>query len=272
MREGGCLCGSIRYRLEADPLSSGTCHCQTCRKVASAPHLPFAVFAADQFAVTRGEPAEFKSSVRVTRSFCGQCGSPLTYRTDEKPDRIDVMTCSLDEPATVPPTFHVWASHKLPWECIGDRLPAYETTRSAQIRRTPWSGISTLEIIPFWRDAGRQRWFTKDEGFDAELRGRFAAAHCLAATGNSAVSDATPDDVLALVLLLDQVPRNIYRGTALAYATDPLARTVVRHAVARRLDQLIEPDAATILLHAIPPFGRSQRSGALTATVRCLSS
>lgn len=131
MREGGCLCGAVRYRVEGEPLASGVCHCGTCRKAASAPTLPFVVFHADRFAFTRGEPAEFRSSPPVARAFCGRCGSPLTYRSDDKPGRIDVMTCTLDDPEAFPPAFHVWASHELAWERGADRLPAYSTTRTA---------------------------------------------------------------------------------------------------------------------------------------------
>ena len=67
----------------------------------------------------------------VTRGFCGQCGSPLTYRNDAEPASIDVMTCSLDDPEAFAPGFHVWVGHKLAWERLADGLPAYETTRSA---------------------------------------------------------------------------------------------------------------------------------------------
>ena len=130
-RGGGCLCGAVRYRVAGEPYGSGICHCRTCRRAASAPNLPFLVFARDLFVITQGKPAEFCSSAPVTRSFCGQCGSPLTYRTDDHPDRIDVMTCSLDDPESVPPAFHVWVSHKLAWESVGDRLPAYATTRAS---------------------------------------------------------------------------------------------------------------------------------------------
>ena len=131
MREGGCLCGSVRYRIDGEPIASGICHCRTCRKAASGPNSPFVVLARSQFVLTQGKPVEFRSSPPVTRGFCGACGSPLTYRTDDKPDRMDVMTCSLDDPDAVPPEFHVWASHKLAWECIGDQLPVYATTRTA---------------------------------------------------------------------------------------------------------------------------------------------
>jgi hypothetical protein len=130
MREGGCLCGAVRYRLEGEPSSSGTCHCCTCRKTASAPGLPFVTFMTDQFAFTRGKPVEFRSSALVVRAFCGQCGSPLTYRSAAHPDQLDVMTCSLDDPETWPPSFHLWTSHKLAWEHLADGLPTYATTRT----------------------------------------------------------------------------------------------------------------------------------------------
>ena len=131
MQEGGCLCGAVRYRVEGEPLSSGICHCETCRWAASAPSLPFAVFPADRFAITKGQPAKFHSSPRVTRSFCGLCGSPLTYDNADEPDTIDVMTCSLDAPDAFPPTHHVWVSEKIAWETIADGLPTHATSSQA---------------------------------------------------------------------------------------------------------------------------------------------
>jgi hypothetical protein len=130
MREGGCLCGAVRYRVEGGPIASGICHCRTCRKAASAP--PFVVFSVNAFAITRGEPVQFPSSPGVTRGFCGRCGSQLTYRNNAKPERIDVMTCSLDDPEAFPPEFHVWAIHRLAWDHVTDELPVFETTRAAR--------------------------------------------------------------------------------------------------------------------------------------------
>lgn len=127
--EGGCLCGAVRYRVRGRPATSGTCHCRTCLKTASAPELPYAQFPTAAFQITQGTPTDYRSSAHVTRSFCGRCGSPLTYRHHAKPDWLDVMTCSLDEPDRVPPAFHVWTSHKPAWSVIGDGLPAFETTR-----------------------------------------------------------------------------------------------------------------------------------------------
>lgn len=124
---GGCLCGAIRYKLTEPPSSSGFCHCETCRRTASAPSLPYAGVSFAAFAVTKGDPVSYRSSSRVVRTFCGTCGSPLTYFNEDKPDKIDIMTCSLDHPEMVRPTEHVWVSEKLSWEILGDGLPAYAT-------------------------------------------------------------------------------------------------------------------------------------------------
>jgi hypothetical protein len=124
---GGCLCGAVRYRLTEAPFNSGVCHCETCRRASSSPGLPYAGVSLAAFAVTKGEPATYRSSARVLRTFCGSCGSPLTYFLEDKPDKIDIMTVSLDDPVAFPPTEHVWASEKLAWEVLGDGLPAYAT-------------------------------------------------------------------------------------------------------------------------------------------------
>ena len=94
--------------------------------------LPFVTFPSDRFELTRGKPVDFHSSPMVTRSFCGGCGTPLTYRHQEHADEIDVMTCSLDNPEAFPPSHHIWLSHKLAWIELRDDLPAYESTRSAE--------------------------------------------------------------------------------------------------------------------------------------------
>jgi hypothetical protein len=126
--EGGCLCGAVRYRVHGEPLVSAVCHCRTCRKTASAPTLPFLTFSTRQLVFMRGTVADFHSSSGVTRSFCGRCGSPLTYRNDNETELIDVMTCTLDDPEAFPPAYHVWVSHKLTWVRLADGLPTYDTT------------------------------------------------------------------------------------------------------------------------------------------------
>jgi hypothetical protein len=127
--EGGCLCGAIRYSVSGPALDTGSCHCRTCRRASSAPELPFAQFATSAFAITRGYPARYRSSPEVVRTFCRTCGSPLTYQHNGKPDRLDIMICSLDDPDRLPPAYRVWTSHKPSWAVVGDELPAFATTR-----------------------------------------------------------------------------------------------------------------------------------------------
>lgn len=128
--EGGCHCGSVRYVFDQAPFGSGLCHCSSCRRIASAPGLPFVGVASSSFRFTIGQPVDYASSPGVTRSFCGRCGSPLTYRRDDSPGELDVMTVSLDRAEECPPTFHVWTSEALPWEEAAGDLPAFPRTRN----------------------------------------------------------------------------------------------------------------------------------------------
>ena len=96
-------------------------------------------------------------------------------------------------------------------------------------------------LVAFWRDAGAAKWFDGGPAFDAECRDRFEAAHLAASRGDCAWWNDSPDGALGLQLLLDQIPRNIYRGSAHAFATDGLARRHAREAVAAGLDGECEP-------------------------------
>ena len=93
------------------------------------------------------------------------------------------------------------------------------------------TGVQPGDIIAFWQAAGREKWYAKDDTFDAELRLRFEAAHHAAARGELAAWLDNWQGSLALLLLLDQVPRNIFRGSAHSYATDPLARSLAEVAL-----------------------------------------
>ena len=128
--QGGCACGAVRYAVDGKPTGSGICHCVSCRRTASAPRLAFVGVPSIGFRFTRGIPVDYRSSPGVTRTFCGTCGSPLTYRRDDAPTRLDVFTVSLDQPNAVPPTFHVWVSEALEWDELAGELPTYPRTRN----------------------------------------------------------------------------------------------------------------------------------------------
>jgi uncharacterized protein (DUF924 family) len=92
------------------------------------------------------------------------------------------------------------------------------------------------EIVTFWREAGFERWFKKDEAFDAEITRRFLPTYEAAAAGKLRDWESSAEGALALLILLDQFPRNMFRGDKRAFATDPLARAVTAGALIKGFD------------------------------------
>ena len=101
---------------------------------------------------------------------------------------------------------------------------------------------SSAEVVSFWREAGPDRWFTKDAAFDEQIRGRFSDTYEAAAAGKLSGWEHSAQDALALLILLDQFPRNMFRGDARTFATDPLARAVAAGAIVRGFDSQVPAD------------------------------
>jgi len=111
------------------------------------------------------------------------------------------------------------------------------------------------QVVEFWRDAGPQKWFARDDAFDARFRQQFQDAHFAAARRAREHWLSSADGALALMILLDQFPRNCFRDTAHSYATDGLARHYAMRAVEEGLDlQLVPKLRAFIYL----PFEHSE--------------
>ena len=123
------MCRAVRYRVSGAPTNSMMCHCQSCRRVAAAPVVAWVTFPLAQFQLLRWHPTEFDSSEPVRRTFCGACGTPLTYEHRDRGGFVDVTTCSLDDPSLFPPTHHSWLSHDVVWVRFGDGLPAFQEWR-----------------------------------------------------------------------------------------------------------------------------------------------
>jgi uncharacterized protein (DUF924 family) len=100
--------------------------------------------------------------------------------------------------------------------------------------------VTAEDVVTFWLDAGPDRWFEEDAAFDAAVRERYAATYDDAAAGLLGAWEASPEGALALVIVLDQFPRNMFRGSARSYAADPLAREVTRRALAQGFDRQFE--------------------------------
>jgi len=129
MIEGGCICGAVRYQVPGPPRRVTHCHCLHCRRASGAPIVTWAEFDATGFAFVRGTPREFESRPRVTRQFCGDCGTQLTYRHAADPGTVDVTVASLDEPDSFEPEDHVWCDRELRWLRLQDGLPRFRRSR-----------------------------------------------------------------------------------------------------------------------------------------------
>ena len=114
---------------------------------------------------------------------------------------------------------------------------------------------TTAEVVRFWAEAGPDRWFTKDDAFDAEIRRRFLATHEAAAEGKLASWEHNAEGALALLILLDQFPRNMFRGSARAFATDAQARAITAAALLRGFDAQVP---ATLRAFFYLPFEHSE--------------
>jgi uncharacterized protein (DUF924 family) len=95
------------------------------------------------------------------------------------------------------------------------------------------------EVRSFWREAGPKRWYQVDPTFDDLIRSRFLATWEAAHAGAIAAWEDTAENALALVIVLDQFPRNMFRGQAQAFASDQQARVVAGRAIERHFDQAV---------------------------------
>lgn len=110
---GGCLCGAVRFRLDAPPYEVDYCHCASCRRHTGAPVSVFLDLKRGAVAFTQGAPAYYASSPGVQRGFCGRCGSTLTYETD---DEIHIHIGAMDRPQDFPPHDKpAFPEERLPW-------------------------------------------------------------------------------------------------------------------------------------------------------------
>jgi hypothetical protein len=125
---GHCFCGHVRFAVAGPPLYACFCHCESCRRAAGAAYVPWAVFDKRGFAITSGELAALHSAPGVTRGYCRECGTSLTYESAARAGQVDITITSFDEPSQFSPQSHVWVEDKLPWVVISDGLPQYAKT------------------------------------------------------------------------------------------------------------------------------------------------
>ena len=128
---GHCFCGEVQFKVTGPDMYACHCHCESCRRAAGAPFITWATFARDKLAITSGTIVEHHSTPEVTRGHCGVCGTSLTYEHADRAGQIDITLTSLDDASQIEPRAHIWIQDKVPWLCIDDDLPQYQTTASA---------------------------------------------------------------------------------------------------------------------------------------------
>jgi uncharacterized protein (DUF924 family) len=110
-------------------------------------------------------------------------------------------------------------------------------------------------VVQFWREAGPGLWFAKNDEFDRQFRDRFLNLHEAAVRGDLKEWLSSPYEALALLLLLDQFPRNAFRGSSRMYASDGLAREAAEAAIEAGHDRKVDP---SMQLFFYLPFGHSE--------------
>jgi len=132
LRQGGCLCGAVRFTATGDAGHVNLCHCRMCRKAGGAPVVAWATFPSAQVAFST-PPRWHKSSEAAERAFCPTCGSALAWREFANQGEIDLTVGTFDDADDLKPADHLWMDASIRWLKIDDHLPRYHTTRKGAL-------------------------------------------------------------------------------------------------------------------------------------------
>ena len=127
---GHCLCGRVRFEISSDPLWVGYCHCASCRRHTASPVAAFAGFDENNVKFLLKTPQSYESSPDTWRSFCGNCGSPICYRSRRYPRQIHFYIGVMDQPEQYVPQGHAYFSEHVEWFDTRDGLARHERTGS----------------------------------------------------------------------------------------------------------------------------------------------
>ncbi len=128
MHTGSCLCGVVRYRIDAPITELTHCHCGMCRKAHGAAFATYASVPLEAFHFLSGKDqlGVHHSSEHVTRTFCSHCGSNLQFVDNREHSTLGVAAGTLDSPLPPPPQSHIFAGSKADWYVIRDGLPEHD--------------------------------------------------------------------------------------------------------------------------------------------------
>ena len=126
MHTGSCLCGAVKYEIRGEFGPAYFCHCSNCRKASGSAFAANVVVDADDFVLVQGEASlrSYRSSEKLQRLFCADCGSPIASRRDDVA-QVRVRLGTLDTPLATGPGAHIFVASKADWFQIHDALPQH---------------------------------------------------------------------------------------------------------------------------------------------------
>jgi len=128
MISGGCLCGAVRYRTEAEPITTRLCWCRVCQYFATGNAAVSVGFPSAGLLVT-GETSDFVSIAdsgnRMHRRFCPICGTHLLSEAEERPHLVFVRAGTLDDREIAKPAANIWTASAPSWACMDESLPNF---------------------------------------------------------------------------------------------------------------------------------------------------
>ncbi|POF33021.1 GFA family protein [Roseibium marinum] len=130
---GRCYCGATTIRATRQPMTIAYCHCADCRRVTGAPVAAFAAFDAAAVTFTPDAGQKVTATPGVERTFCGNCGSPISGRYDYLPGQVYIPVGVLEQANRLAPRLHAHASQRLTWLHIEDDLQRFDASSRVQL-------------------------------------------------------------------------------------------------------------------------------------------
>lgn len=127
MADGGCYCGSVRFKITGEPVSQSICHCRDCQKSSGAASVAWIMLDEGEFAVTKGALKTIAGQGGAERLFCANCGTGIAYKNaDILPGMIDIQTATLDAPDDYIPEMNIQLAEQIGWEKNAHEMPGFD--------------------------------------------------------------------------------------------------------------------------------------------------
>ena len=130
-KTGGCLCGSVRFEVEGEPISQFLCHCDDCKRQTGSPFSVCVCYESQNFYLIKddhlvGHDMVGDSGNSLCRKFCSKCGAPIFTIADMAPDSTFIKMGAFDDPSWVKPTLELYTKDRVPCGVTGFEMDSHE--------------------------------------------------------------------------------------------------------------------------------------------------